>query len=274
MFLDKSQPRFQPFERLADSGPCLRCRVERVRLGFDRPAGKIGGRVRRLSPEALTLLSDSPGTPHSCIRFADLIMFGRCQAEFCILCIAVASASSAQAAVAGVSRGALWRVIQTCLINHALTGAAFPCLDVNVSEGNERGYAILRPPFAASDLILAPTRKIVGVEDPSLQASDAPNYFEDAWNAHKLLQDTLQKPVARDEIVLAVNSRQARTQDQLHIHIGCLTAAARQTVRAFAPALPESRWVPLGRPFHGLEFWGRLVVQEDLLGVNPFRTRR
>ena len=189
----------------------------------------------------------------------------------CILCIAVASASSAQAAVAGVSRGALWRVIQTCLINHALTGAAFPCLDVNVSEGNERGYAILRPPFAASDLILAPTRKIVGVEDPSLQASDAPNYFEDAWNAHKLLQDTLQKPVARDEIVLAVNSRQARTQDQLHIHIGCLTAAARQTVRAFAPALPESRWVPLGRPFHGLEFWGRLVVQEDLLGVNPFR---
>ena len=141
-------------------------------------------------------------------------------------------------------------------INHALTGAAFPCLDVNVSEGNERGYAILRPPFAASDLILAPTRKIVGVEDPSLQASDAPNYFEDAWNAHRLLQDALQKPVARDEIVLAVNSRQARTQDQLHIHIGCLTAAARQTVRAFAPALPESRWVPLGRPFHGLEFWG------------------
>ena len=63
----------------------------------------------------------------------------------------------------------------------------------------------------ASDLILAPTRRIVGVEDPSLQALDAPNYFEDAWNAYKLLQDALQKPVARDEIVLAVNSRQART---------------------------------------------------------------
>ena len=111
-----------------------------------------------------------------------------------------------------------------------------PCLDVNVSEGNERGYAILRPPFAASDLILAPTRKIVGVEDPSLQASDAPNYFEDAWNAHRLLQDALQKPVARDEIVLAVNSRQARTQDQLHIHIG---SSLRQRDKRFAPLLPR-----------------------------------
>ena len=189
----------------------------------------------------------------------------------CILCIAVASAFSAQATIAGVSRGALWRVIQTCLINHALTGAAFPCLEVNVSDGNERGYAILRPPFAASDLILAPTRRIVGVEDPSLQALDAPNYFEDAWNARKFLEGAAQKPVARDEIVLAVNSRQARTQDQLHIHIGCLTAPARQTVRAFAPELAESRWVPLGRPFRGLEFWGRLVAKEDLVGLNPFR---
>ena len=188
-----------------------------------------------------------------------------------VLCISVAAAFLAQAAIAGVGRGALWQVVHACLFNHALTGAAFPCLEVDVSDGDERGYVILRPPFPASDLVLAPTKPIVGVEDSSLQALDAPNYFEDAWNARKFLEGAAHKPVAHDQIVLAVNSRQARTQDQLHIHIGCLTAAARQTVRAFAPELSQSRWVPLGRPFRGLEFWGRLLAQEDLVGVNPFR---
>jgi CDP-diacylglycerol pyrophosphatase len=188
-----------------------------------------------------------------------------------ILCVATAFMLSAQIAIAGASRDALWRVVQTCLINHTLTGAAFPCLAVNTLDGNDRGYAILRPPFSASDLILAPTRRIIGVEDPSLEALDAPNYFEDAWSARNFLDSADPRPIARDEIVLAVNSRQARTQDQLHIHIGCLTAAARRSIGGLVPALSESDWLPLGRPFHGLEFWGRLVGADNLAGLNPFR---
>jgi CDP-diacylglycerol pyrophosphatase len=183
----------------------------------------------------------------------------------------VAFVLSANIAIAGAGRDALWRVIQTCLINHAVTGAAFPCLAINTVDGTDRGYAILRPPFSASDLILAPTKRIIGVEDPSLQALDAPNYFEDAWSARKFLEGVDLKPIARDEIVLAVNSRQARTQDQLHIHIGCLTAAARRSIGGLLPILSESDWLPLGRPFHGLEFWGRLVGVENLAGLNPFR---
>jgi CDP-diacylglycerol pyrophosphatase len=122
-----------------------------------------------------------------------------------------------------------------------------------------------------SNLILAPTRPIIGVEDPLLQAFDAPDYFEDAWKARRFLQDVRQKRLARDDVVLSANSRQSRTQDQLHIHIGCLSPSAKQTIRTLAPTLPESRWFPLGRPFHGLEFWGRLLVRENLVGVNPFR---
>ncbi len=188
-----------------------------------------------------------------------------------ILCVAAALAFSTHAAIAGVGRGALWRVVQACLINHAVTGSAFPCLAVNIMGGSERGYAILRPPFSASDLILAPTKRIIGVEDPSLQALDAPNYFEDAWSARNFLDSADQRPIARDEIVLAVNSRQARTQDQLHVHIGCLTAAARRSIGGLVPALSDSDWLPLGRPFHGLEFWGRLIGAENLAGLNPFR---
>jgi hypothetical protein len=51
-------------------------------------------------------------------------------------------------------------------------------------------------------------------------------------------------------------------------------ACLRARNEHFGPSLrplPTDRWVPLGRPFHGLEFWGRVLVQDNLVGVNPFR---
>ena len=86
--------------------------------------------------------------------------------------------------------------MRTCVANHALTGAAFPCREVNVSDGEERGYVILRPPFGKPDTILSPTKKIVGVEDPSLRTLAPSNYFEDAWDAYAFLADPAQKPLA------------------------------------------------------------------------------
>ena len=181
---------------------------------------------------------------------------------------------AAQAAVIEVGRGALWKVVQACVVNHGLTGAAFPCLEVNVSEGAGRGYVLLRRPFGAPDLILSPTREIVGVEEPSLQALEAPNYFEDAWEARTFLHRAIQKPLTRNDVVLAVNSRLSRTQDQLHIHIGCLSSEAKQTLHILAPTLLETRWTPLGRPFRGLEFWGRLVIHDSLVGMKSFSSCR
>ena len=188
-----------------------------------------------------------------------------------LLCVAAAFAFAAQGTVIEAGRGALWQVVRTCVVNHVLTGSAFPCLEVNVSDGDERGYVVLRPPLRELDLILSPTSKIVGVEDPSLQTLEAENYFEDAWNARTFLRGAPEKPLARDNVVLAVNSRSSRTQDQLHIHIGCLSPTAKHLLQVLAPGLLETRWVPVGRPFHGLEFWARLIVQETLDGVNPFR---
>ena len=186
------------------------------------------------------------------------------------LCLPAAFVFASQSAAAEVSRGALWKVVQACVLNHELTGAAFPCLEVNVSDGVERGYVLFRQPFGEPDLVLSPTREIVGVEERSLQALNAPNYFEDAWIARTFLHRALQEPLARDDVVLAVNSRLSRTQDQLHIHIGCLSSEAKKTLHNLAPALLETRWMPLGRPFRGLEFWGRLVIQDSLAGTNPF----
>jgi CDP-diacylglycerol pyrophosphatase len=193
-----------------------------------------------------------------------------------VSCVAFAFAFAA-AAGPTISRGALWEVVRTCVANHALTGAAFPCLEVNVSRGDERGFVILRAPLGTPDLILAPTRKIVGVEDPSLQSLEAPNYFEDAWNARAFLSEGRRTPLARNDIALAVNSRLVRTQDQLHIHIGCLPRRVKKALETLAPELPEDRWVRIGgsmtvgNALHSPGLWGRRVDQESLAGVNPFR---
>jgi CDP-diacylglycerol pyrophosphatase len=189
-----------------------------------------------------------------------------------VLAAAVGFALAAAAAGAELGRDALWNVVRVCVANHALTGAAFPCLEVNTSRAEDRGYVILRAPLGTPDLILAPTRKTVGVEDPSLQTLDAANYFEDAWNARVFLSNRRQRPLARDDVALAVNSRLSRSQDQLHIHIGCLSARVKQTLETFVPKLPEDRWVRIGvLTRHGSGLWGRRVDQETLAGVNPFR---
>ena len=193
------------------------------------------------------------------------------------LFVALPLALAAQAAGVEADRSALWRVVQSCVADHALTGAAFPCLDVNLSGGTERGYVVLRGPLANSDLILAPTTKILVIEDPKLQSLEAPNYFEVAWRSSVFLTARRKIPLAHDDVALAVNSRESRSQDQLHIHIGCLSRETKQTVASLALQLPENRWVRVGEPMtvgkglHAAGFWGRFVAGESLADVNPFR---
>jgi CDP-diacylglycerol pyrophosphatase len=168
-------------------------------------------------------------------------------------------------------RDALWPVVQACHVNHDITGAAFPCLAVNVSEGSDRGYVVLRSPTERQDFILAPTRKIVGIEDESLQGADTPNYFEDAWNARTIVAQETRGSLARDDVALAVNSKFNRTQDQLHIHIGCIPMPLKDVINHIAPTLSETTWTRLARPVGGLMFWARRVDQDTLAGVNPFQ---
>jgi CDP-diacylglycerol pyrophosphatase len=85
-------------------------------------------------------VSDSAGTRTRMTRVAAL-------AALSVLAFALAAADGA----AVFDRGALWRVVQTCVTNHELTGAAFPCIEVNLSGGEDRGYVILRPPFGKPD---------------------------------------------------------------------------------------------------------------------------
>ena len=77
-----------------------------------------------------------------------------------------------------------------------------------------------------------------------------------------------------ERVALAVNSRLARSQDQLHVHIGCLTPR-------FARASTSMRWAAKSATwFHGpdiapgLELWSYRSGVKDWARLEPFRLAR
>ena len=184
--------------------------------------------------------------------------------------VAAALALSAGGAFAIVSdRDGLWKVVGACVADQRLTGLPLPCLAVDLAEG-QRGHILLRPPWT-NDLILSPTRRSVGVEDPFLQSPEAPNYFADAWAARSMIATANGRPPARGQIALIVNSRVVRGQDQLHIHLGCLVPSARRALAEAAPGLPLDRWRLIGPVIPHQPLWALRVQSADLAGVEPFR---
>ena len=138
-----------------------------------------------------------------------------------------------------MQRDILLQVARTCVANHAVTGFAFPCLEVNTSDGGGRGYVVLRRP-GLRDIVLAPTRPVVGLEDPWLRTAAAPNYFQDAWSARRFLQELRQ--LVRKRLIMSI-----------------------------APELSENRWVFIKRGLYGIDVWARQIGQNSLDGVNPLR---
>ena len=185
--------------------------------------------------------------------------------------VAVLTVSAAFAAYAmELHRMALWQVVRACVADYKLTGKPFPCLEVNIAGGAAQGNVVLRPPLS-EDTVLAPTRRIKGIEDPFLQSPEAPNYFDAAWRARTFLKGANGRTPDRDAIALFVNSAVVRTQDQLHIHVGCLLPNARRTLAADAPKMPMGEWRQIGPVVPHTMFWGYRIPGTDLVNVNPFR---
>jgi CDP-diacylglycerol pyrophosphatase len=193
------------------------------------------------------------------------------QTVWILAVVAVVTVSAAFAAYAmELRRMALWQVVRACVADYKLTGAPFPCLEVNLADGEERGVVVLRPPLS-EDTVLVATRRIRGVEDPFLQSPEAPNYFDAAWRARAFLKGADGRAPERDNIALFVNSAIVRTQDQLHIHVGCLLPHARRTLAAQAPRVPMGEWAQIGPVVPHTMFWGYRIPGTELANVNPFR---
>ncbi len=186
-----------------------------------------------------------------------------------LLAFIVLVVSAGAGADAG-ARGLLWRVVQTCLASHYVTGGAFPCLAVETADGADVGYAVLRAPLDGRHVILTPTVRTIGIEADRLRAVDAPDYFRDAWSIRHFVTDGLAHQPTREDLAMAVNSRIGRSQDQLHIHVDCIRPAVKQALQRQAPSLNPDSWTQVTVLPRAPRYWAMPVRSEDLAGVNVF----
>jgi CDP-diacylglycerol pyrophosphatase len=66
---------------------------------------------------------------------------------------------------------ALWRKVQNqCVPNQQISGNPAPCVEVNLSEGVERGFVVFKDEAERKphSYMLIPTRRITGIEDKEI----------------------------------------------------------------------------------------------------------
>ena len=137
-----------------------------------------------------------------------------------------------------------------------------PCAAVDLA----RGMAVLKDREGVAQYLVIPTTKITGIEDPA--ALTDTTGFAVAWETRALVERKLGHALPRDAISLAVNSRTGRSQNQLHIHVDCLDATVRATLRA--TGVPET-WTQFPSPLAGHTYQARFVAGETLAAIEPFR---
>ena len=166
---------------------------------------------------------------------------------------------------------ALWKLVHDkCVPNQQAKGDPKPCAEVDLTNGVERGYAVLKDLHGATQYLLIPTQRIAGIESPELLAPDAANYFAAAWNSRGFVEKALGRALPDNVLGLAVNSKLARTQNQLHIHIDCIRPDVRATLIKLRAGIGHA-WAPLAEPVGGFGYWAMRVMGASLAGHDLFR---
>lgn len=172
------------------------------------------------------------------------------------------------------SRGKLWHLVHDICAPAAAkaTYPPSPCAEVDAAERAAQGYAVLKDRSGRFQYLVMPLARITGIESPALLAADAPNYFADAWNARFYVEAARHLALPRDALVVIVNSTQGRSQDHLHLHVGCIRPDVRDALRRLLPTLDQQwRTVPQLLPSDGQEYQARWAAGESLL-INPFKS--
>ncbi|CAH2603673.1 CDP-diacylglycerol pyrophosphatase [Rhodovastum atsumiense] len=164
---------------------------------------------------------------------------------------------------------ALWKIVDgQCVPGQMRRDDPSPCTQVDLRAGT----AVLKDNAAHKpfEYLLIPTLRLSGIEEPALLEPGGTNYFAAAWAVRGLVSARVGRPLDDTEIGLAINARPARSQNQLHIHIGCLRADLRDTLRRQGGGIGTD-WTPLAGTFAGHAYQVRRIAGPELGEVDPFR---
>ena len=165
----------------------------------------------------------------------------------------------------------LWKFIHELCVPNALQGRPpEPCTRVELQDGPERGYALLKDAVGPAQYLLIPTARVPGIEAAFLWTPDAPNYFAPAWRYRTYVEELLHRQLPRDGISLAVNSAISRSQNQLHIHIDCTRETVREVIARHVREVGDA-WAPFPELLAGHHYRAMRVMSPELDGADPFR---
>jgi len=171
--------------------------------------------------------------------------------------------------IAHADRNILWKKInEGCVPEYLNKDLYRPCRLVDMNKK----IIVYKVDNDKYQYLLLPTDKITGVEDSDLLKIDSPNYLYDAWFARTFLTERLGKPLKERFISLALNSTNARSQDQLHVHISCLSKSANEILTKIPNSNLTEAWskekvtIP---PYH---YFYRKISLNELEKNNLFKS--
>jgi CDP-diacylglycerol pyrophosphatase len=161
----------------------------------------------------------------------------------------------------------LWKIVHNrCVVDQTQNAQPAPCARVDLPAG----YAILKDIVGATQYLLIPTTRLTGIESPALLSPGAANYFADAWGQIGLVQSKLPKPLPRQDLSLAINSIDGRTQQQLHIHMDCIRRDVRDSLARHMTAIGPD-WAPFPEVLAGHTYQAMRIPGVALGDANPFQ---
>ena len=168
---------------------------------------------------------------------------------------------------ARADRDFLWKEIGgVCVPAYKTDDVYGPCAMVNLDED----YAIYKADSGPYQYLLIPTGKVTGIEDARLQQLQEPNHFYHAWQSRGFMTQRLNRPIKEHMIALAVNAENARTQDQLHIHISCLSSEARISIASLPVDQLNDRWSDTTVEISGSRYFYKKMSLDKLKKENLF----
>lgn len=126
----------------------------------------------------------------------------------------------------GITRDSLWKNVQErCLATNAERHRDCAIVD------RERGFVLYKDAIGPSHYLVIPDHKVTGIDDPEVWAAEKQNQWAFGWDARSIVGKSIDRSLPDSLVGLAINSKVSRSQDQLHIHLDCISESAREFVR-------------------------------------------
>jgi CDP-diacylglycerol pyrophosphatase len=162
----------------------------------------------------------------------------------------------------------LWNIVHgQCVPAYNSSEQYTPCTLV---DGQERSV-VYKVDGDLYQYLILPTDKITGIEDPLLLSDATKPYFYQAWRSRELVSAKLNGHIREQDMALAVNAINSRSQNQLHIHLSCLSPKVRAVLDTIDMRQFDHKWQPLGKPLGGNNYSAIKLTSSELSKVNVFK---